>query len=128
MSTPGPETPRTPETVPRAVGYVALAMIVVGVLAIIAGTIGVTDRSTGRALAGMTVMATGAVLLLVGWRLRHHERWAYVAAVVVLVLIAAGWVVRAVVEGEFWFVGQLLGPALGLWALLRPESREHFAR
>jgi hypothetical protein len=120
-------TPR-PEAVPRAVGYVALAMIVIGVLAIIAGTIGVTDPSAGRALAGMTVMATGAVLLLVGWRLRHHERWAYVAAVVVLALIAVGWVVRAVVEGEFWFVGQLLGPALGLWALLRPESREHFTR
>ncbi|MGH8822925.1 MAG: hypothetical protein ACRDVN_00395 [Jiangellaceae bacterium] len=111
---------------PRAVSYVALAMMVVGVIAVAAGTIGVSDPSTGRALASMGVMATGAVLLLVGWRLRKGDRWAYVAAVVVLTLILAGWVVRGIVTRESWFAGQLLGPAVGLWALLRPESRRHF--
>jgi hypothetical protein len=113
---------------PRAVSYVSLAMMVVGVIAVAAGTIGVSDPSTGRALASMGVMATGAVLLLVGWRLRKGERWAYLVAVVVLGLILAGWVARAIVARESWFLGQLFGPALGIWALLRPESRKHFAR
>ncbi|MGH8774125.1 MAG: hypothetical protein ACRDWI_02800 [Jiangellaceae bacterium] len=123
MTTDGGRAP-----VPRAVGYVALVMVVVGAVAIAAGTIGVSDESTGRALASMGVMATGAVLLVVGWQLRRGERWAYQAAVVVLALLLAGWVVRGIVARESWFAGQLIGPALGLWVLLRSESREHFAR
>ena len=113
---------------PRAVSYVALAMMVVGVIAVAAGAIGVSDPSTGRALASMGVIATGAVLLLVGWRLRNGERWAYLVAVVVLGLILAGWVARAIVARESWFLGQLFGPALGLWALTRSDSRGHFLR
>lgn len=115
-------------SLPRAVNYVSLAMMVVGVIAIAGGTIGVSDPSTGRALASMGVMATGAILLLVGWRLRKGERWAYLVAVIVLGLILAGWVVRAIVARESWFLGQLFGPALGLWALLRADSRGRFLR
>jgi len=113
---------------PRAVGYVALAMIVVGVLAVAVGTIGVSDASTGRALASVGVMAAGAAFVLVGWRLRRHERWAYVAAIVLLSALALLWIVRGVIDGEAWFAGQVFGPALGIWALVRPESRDHFAR
>ena len=113
---------------PLATGYVALAMIVLGGLAVAAGTIGVSDSSTGRALAAMAVMATGAAFVLVGWRLRRHERWAYVAAIVLLSALGGVWLFRALVDREAWFVGQIFGPAIGIWALLRPESREHFAR
>jgi len=113
---------------PRATGYVALAMIFLGGLAVAAGTIGVSDSSTGRALAAMAVMATGAAFVLVGWRLRRHERWAYVAAIVLLSALGGVWLFRALVDREAWFVGQIFGPAIGIWALLRPESREHFAR
>jgi hypothetical protein len=113
---------------PRVTGYVALAMIVLGGLAVAAGTIGVSDPSTGRALAAMAVMATGAAFVLVGWRIRRHERWAYVAAIVLLSALGGMWLFRALVDREAWFVGQIFGPAIGIWALLRPESREHFAR
>ena len=113
---------------PLATGYVALAMIVLGGLAVAAGTIGVSDSSTGRALAAMAVMATGAAFVLVGWRLRRHERWAYVAAIVLLTGRGGIGLFRALVDREAWFVGQIFGPALGLWALLRPESRRYFAR
>jgi lysylphosphatidylglycerol synthetase-like protein (DUF2156 family) len=113
---------------PLATGYVALAMIVLGGLAVAAGTIGVSDSSTGRALAAMAVMATGAAFVLVGWRLRRQERWAYVAAIVLLSALGGVWLFRALVDREAWFVGQIFGPAIGIWALLRPESREHFAR
>jgi hypothetical protein len=113
---------------PPATGYVALAMIFLGGLAVAAGTIGVSDSSTGRALAAMAVMATGAAFVLVGWRLRRHERWAYVAAIVLLSALGGVWLFRALVDREAWFVGQIFGPAIGIWALLRPESREHFAR
>jgi hypothetical protein len=128
VSGAGQQPARTGQPLPRAVGLVALVMIVVGVLALVVGTIGVSDRSAGQALSSMGVMLTGAVLLLVGWRLRQHDRRAYIAAIAVLAIIAVGWIVRGAVEGESWFVGQLLGPGLGLWALLRPESRQHFAR
>ena len=117
-----------PGPLPRATGYVALAMIALGGLAVAAGTIGVSDPSTGRALAAMAVMITGAAFVLVGWRLRRHERWAYVAAIVLLTGLGGIWPFRALVDREAWFVGQIFGPALGLWALLRPESRRHFAR
>lgn len=113
---------------PRATGYVALAMIVLGILAVAAGTIGVSDPETGRALAAAAVMATGAAFVLVGWRLRRHQRWAYVAAIVLLSALAVVWLVRALVDREAWFVGQIFGPVLGIWLLLRPESRQHFAR
>lgn len=113
---------------PRATGYVALAMIVLGALAVAAGTIGVSDPATDRALTAMAVMVTGAAFVLVGWRLRRHQRWAYVAAIVLLSALAVVWLVRALVDREAWFVGQIFGPALGIWALLRPESRKHFAR
>jgi hypothetical protein len=122
----GPAEP--PDPLPRLAGYVALAMIALGGLAVAAGTIGVSDPSTGRALAAMAVMITGAAFVLVGWRLRRHERWAYVAAIVLLTGLGGIWLFRALVDREAWFVGQIFGPALGLWALLRPESRRHFAR
>ena len=117
-----------PGPLPRASGYVALAMIALGGLAVAAGTIGVSDPSTGRALAAVAVMATGAAFVLVGWRIRRHERWAYVAAIVLLSALGGMWLFRALVDREAWFVGQIFGPAIGIWALLRPESREHFAR
>jgi hypothetical protein len=113
---------------PRATGYVALAMIVLGALAVAAGTIGVSDPATDRALTAMAVTVTGAAFVLVGWRLRRHQRWAYVAAIVLLSALAVVWLVRALVDREAWFAGQIFGPALGIWALLRPESRKHFAR
>ena len=128
MSDGGGRPPQVRDGLPRSVSLVALVMLVVGVVALAAGTIGVADPDTGGALASMVVMAAGAVLVLVGWRLRMGERWAYLAAVVVLGLLLVGWVVRAIVERESWFIGQLLGPGLGLWALLRPEAREHFGR
>jgi hypothetical protein len=118
----------TPRPLPRAAGYVALAMIVLGALAVAAGTIGVSDPSTGRALAAAAVMVGGAAFALVGWRLRRHERWAYVAAIVLLSALAVVSLVRVFVDREAWFIGQIFGPALGIWALLLPESREHFAR
>jgi hypothetical protein len=128
MSPAGRDPAAVPGPLPRAMGYVALAMIVLGGLAVAAGTIGVSDASTGRALAALAVMATGAAFVLVGWRLRRHERWAYVAANVLLAALGGVWLVRALIDREAWFVGQVFGPALGLWALLRPESRKHFAR
>jgi hypothetical protein len=128
MSQAGRDPADVPSPLPRATGYVALAMIVLGGLAVAAGTIGVSDSSTGRALAAMAVMATGAAFVLVGWRLRRHERWAYVAAIVLLSALGGVWLFRALVDREAWFVGQIFGPAIGIWALLRPESREHFAR
>jgi hypothetical protein len=127
--TPADQAPAdAPGPLPRATGYVALAMIALGALAVAAGTIGVSDPSTGRALAAMAVMITGAAFVLVGWRLRRHERWAYVAAIVLLTGLGGIWLFRALVDREAWFVGQIFGPALGLWALLRPESRRYFAR
>jgi hypothetical protein len=127
--TPADQDPAdAPGPLPRATGYVALAMIALGGLAVAAGTIGVSDPSTGRAFAAMAVMVTGAGFVLVGWRLRRHERWAYVAAIVLLTGLGGIWLFRALVDREAWFVGQIFGPALGLWALLRPESRRYFAR
>lgn len=127
--TPAHQDPtEAPGPLPRATGYVALAMIALGGLAVAAGTIGVSDPSTGRALAAAAVMVTGAAFVLVGWRLRRHERRAYVAAIVLLTGLGGVWLFRALVDREAWFVGQVFGPALGLWALLRPESRKHFAR
>ncbi|MGH8837697.1 MAG: hypothetical protein ACRDVO_00305 [Jiangellaceae bacterium] len=127
--TPADQAPAdAPGPLPRVTGYVALAMIALGGLAVAAGTIGVSDPSTGRALAAMAVMITGAAFVLVGWRLRRRERWAYVAAIVLLTGLGGIWLFRALVDREAWFVGQIFGPALGLWALLRPESRRHFAR
>ena len=127
--TPADQAPAdAPGPLPRVTGYVALAMIALGGLAVAAGTIGVSDPSTGRALAAMAVMATGAAFVLVGWRIRRHERWAYVAAIVLLSALGGVWLFRALVDREAWFVGQIFGPAIGIWALLRPESREHFAR
>lgn len=127
--TPADQAPAdAPGPLPRVTGYVALAMIALGGLAVAAGTIGVSDPSTGRALAAMAVMITGAAFVLVGWRLRRRERWAYVAAIVLLTGLGGIWLFRALVDREAWFVGQIFGPALGLWALLRPESRRYFAR
>jgi uncharacterized membrane protein YhhN len=128
MSRAGHDPAQASEPLPRATGYVALAMIVLGVLAVAAGTIGVSDPATGRALAAMAVMVTGAAFVLVGWRLRRHRRWAYVAAIVLLSALAVVWLVRAIADREAWFVGQVFGPVLGIWLLLRPESRRHFAR
>ncbi|HEX6577238.1 MAG TPA: hypothetical protein VF082_02645 [Jiangellaceae bacterium] len=128
MSPAGHGPARGPGSLPRATGYVALAMVVLGVLAVAAGTIGVSDPSTDRALAAVAVMVTGAAFVLVGWWLRRHRRWAYVAAIVLLGALAVVWLVRALVDREAWFVGQVFGPVLGIWVLLRSESREHFAR
>lgn len=128
MSPADHDPAQAPGPLPRATGYVALAMIVLGALAVAAGTIGVSDPSTDRALAAMAVMVTGAAFVLVGWWLRRHRRWAHVAAIVLLSALAVMWLVRALADREAWFVGQVLGPVLGIWVLLRPESREHFAR
>jgi di/tricarboxylate transporter len=127
MSRADHDLAHAPRPLPRATGYVALAMIVLGILAVAAGTIGVSDPSTGRALAAAAVMVTGAAFVLVGWRLRRHERRAYVAAIVLLTGLGGVWLFRALVDREAWFVGQIFGPVLGIWLLLRPESREHFA-
>lgn len=128
-ATETPDTRGAPETpLPASVRVVSLVLMVGGALYAVIGLAGVSQESRSDALVSMALLVLGAVALGIGWSLFKSRRWAYVAAVVVLAVAVAGAVVAAIAGGDRAVLAQVFLPGLGVWLLLRRDSREHFSR
>lgn len=123
MSNDGAETAAQPPGL-RVVGWL---LVVGGVLYATFGTIGLFSEVRSEALIATAILVFGVGCLLAGRGLLRDSRRAHRAAVVLLAVAAAAVVVRAFVEGDRVLLSQLLLPGLGLWLLLRQETRSHFA-
>lgn len=113
---------------PTSARVVAIVLMVGGGIYAVLGLGGVSNDDRATALLSMGLLVLGAACLLVGWRLLNGERWAFVAAVVLMSLAVIGVVGSAVSSGDRAIVAQGFLPALAIWLLVRPATREHFLR
>jgi 4-hydroxybenzoate polyprenyltransferase len=111
---------------PGTARVVAIVLIAGGALYGIVATLGVSQGEQAAAALSIAILALGAICMLVGWRLLNGDRWAYIAAIVVLALAVLGGVVNAIGSGDRAVLAQVFLPGVGLWLLLRSEVREYF--
>ena len=125
-----PDSPDAPEArrLPTSVRVVSLVLMVGGALYAVIGLAGVSQQSRSDALVSMGLLVLGAVALGIGWSLFKSRRWAYVAAIVVLAVAVVAGVVAAIAAGDRAVLAQVFVPGLGVWLLVRQDSREHFGR
>ena len=128
-ATETPDTRGAPEApLPASIRVVSLVLMVGGALYAVIGLAGVSQQSRSDALVSMGLLTLGAVCLGIGWSLFKSRRWAYVAAVVVLAVALLVGVVTAIAGGERAVLAQVFLPGLGVWLLLRRDSRAHVSR
>lgn len=127
-ATETPDTRGAPEVpLPASVRVVSLVLMVGGALYAVIGLAGVSQESRSDALVSMGLLVLGAVALGIGWSLSKRRRWAYAAAVIVLAVAVVSVVIAAIAGSERAVLAQAFLPGLGVWLLLRRDSRAYFS-
>jgi hypothetical protein len=124
----GPRSARrapAPVTAATVVLYLyILLLVLIGVLALlaIAGSDTTASEDRSLSLAGISFLAIGAVLAVLGYQLVRGRRW---ALAVMMILLWAN-AVQAIVRSATGFLNVGLAVLITLLLLLPRSSREHF--
>lgn len=112
--------------------FVALACVLLGVAALTVGPAGDAIRAGVPVLGpltgvwvGVTLLLFGALVALTAWGLLRKRSWAWVLAIVLVALSAAGDLERVARRDANGLAGLLVVGAL-VWYLFRPEVRAWF--
>lgn len=122
MNAPAPQV----SALPTPVRVVAMVLMAAGGLYAIIGMTGISSLDRTEALAAMGSLVLGVAAVATGWRVLQGDRWAHVAAVALLSIAVVTVVVSAIRASDRAILAQAFLPGVGIWLLVRAESRTHF--